>query len=79
MKRTFTLIGATLLAATPLVAATAQAATVSPGTAQLAAEAGVSPTNYSVAQIIRLEQARTNDDMHTAQFILNHPAGNRGE
>ena len=77
MKRTLTLIGATLLAASPLVAATAQAEAVSPGKAQLAAEAGVNPTEYSTAQIIRLQQARQNDDAQTAQFILNHPAGNR--
>lgn len=64
---TKSLLAAAVLAA---VAAPAVAQSVSPGHAQLAANAGVDAADYSIAQILRLNAAIREGDATTAKFIL---------
>lgn len=65
-----------LLAVLAIVAAApAFAAGVSAGDAQLARIAGVEPGVYSTAQLIRLDQARQDNDAETVRFILASPEG----
>ncbi|MCU0816831.1 MAG: hypothetical protein MUF74_10300 [Cypionkella sp.] len=62
----------TLVAA--LAAGASAAQSVSPGMAQLAASAGVSPEGFTQAQLIRLLDAQRDNDRQTIDFIL----GQRG-
>ena len=56
--------------ATALTAGIASAQSVSPGVAQLAASAGVSPTAYTQSQLIRLIEAQRNNDQQAIDFIM---------
>lgn len=61
--------------ATALTAGVVAAQTVNPGVAQLAATVGVSPTAFTPAQLIRLEQAQRDNDRQTIDFILSQANG----
>lgn len=58
-----------------LTAGAALAQSVSPGAAQLAAQAGVSPGLYSQTQLIRLIEAKQHNQDNEVAFILANPEG----
>jgi hypothetical protein len=55
------------------IAAPAMAQSVTPGHALLAAAAGVDAADYSLGQIVRLNQAVREGDATTVNFILSNP------
>ncbi len=56
--------------------ATEDASTVSAGKAQLAAQLGVNPTEYTLAELVAADSALRDDNAQNAAFILSGDARN---
>jgi len=45
---------------------------VSAGKAQLAAQVGLNPAEYTTAELIRVQQAQRESDLQTVNFVVSH-------
>jgi len=45
---------------------------VSAGKAQIAAQVGLNPTEYTTAELIRVQQAQRDSDLQTVNFVVSH-------
>ena len=56
------------------LAAPVMAQGVNPGKAQLAQQLGVNPTEFSVDELVQLDNAKRHNDHERVDLILNHDA-----
>lgn len=77
MLKAFFLTSAALVATAMLTAPVKASENVSPGHAQLAAQAQVNAADYTTAEILAILDARSDGDAARAEFVLSH--ANRAE
>ncbi|MPL74130.1 hypothetical protein SDC9_19940 [bioreactor metagenome] len=49
-----------------------EAAAVTAGKAQIAAQVGLNPAEYTTAELIRVQQAQRQGDLQTVSFVVSH-------